>query len=59
MGTTKHNSVVNTQQRSWDHENLYLLGSGSMPSIGSSNTTLTIAALAFLACEQMLKDLKA
>ncbi|MEB3884180.1 GMC family oxidoreductase [Lyngbya sp. CCY1209] len=59
MGTTKYNSVVNTQQRSWDHENLYLLGSGSMPSIGSSNTSLTIAALAFLACEQMIKDLNA
>jgi choline dehydrogenase-like flavoprotein len=57
MGTTKYNSVVNTQQRSWDHENLYLLGAGSMPSIGTSNTTLTLAALAFLASEQMLRDL--
>lgn len=58
MGTTRHNSVVNSQQRSWDHENLYLLGAGSMPSIGTSNTTLSIAALAFLASEQMQKDLK-
>jgi choline dehydrogenase-like flavoprotein len=57
MGTTKYNSVVNTQQRSWDHENLYLLGSGSMPSIGTSNTTLSIAALAFMASEQILKEL--
>ncbi|ACK67117.1 dehydrogenase subunit [Rippkaea orientalis PCC 8801] len=59
MGTTKYNSVVNAQQRSWDHENLYLVGAGSMPSIGTSNTTLSIAALAFLASEQMLKDLNA
>ena len=31
------------QQRSWDHENLYLVGAGSMPSVGTSNTTLTLA----------------
>ena len=57
MGTTKNNSVVDRNLRSWDHENLYLLGSGSMPSIGTSNTTLSIAALTYKACEQMLKDL--
>ncbi|MEO1372989.1 MAG: GMC family oxidoreductase [Cyanobacteria bacterium J06635_10] len=57
MGTTKNNSVVDRNLRSWDHKNLYLLGSGSMPSIGSGNTTLSIAALSFLASEQMLKDL--
>jgi choline dehydrogenase-like flavoprotein len=57
MGTSKNNSVVNAHLRSWDHENLYLVGAGSMPSIGSSNTTLTIAALSFVASEQMLKDL--
>lgn len=59
MGTTKNNSVVDRNLRSWDHENLYLVGGGSMPSIGSSNTTLTLAALAFLASEEMLRDLKA
>nr|WP_258316367.1 GMC family oxidoreductase [Cylindrospermopsis raciborskii] len=30
--------------KSWDHPNLYLVGSGSMPTIGTSNTTVTIAA---------------
>lgn len=58
MGTDKHNSVVNDQLRSWDHENLYLLGSGNMPSIGTSNTTLTIAALSFRASEEILKVLQ-
>lgn len=58
MGTTKANSVVDKSLRSWDHENLYLLGAGSMPTIGTSNTTVTIAALSFIAAEQMLKDLK-
>lgn len=57
MGTTKYNSVVDSYLRSWDHENLYLLGAGSMPSIGSSNTTLPLAALVFRASEQMLQDL--
>ncbi len=57
MGTTKDNSVVDHNQRSWDHENLYLIGAGSMPSIGSSNTTLTIAALSFKSSEQMLQYL--
>jgi choline dehydrogenase-like flavoprotein len=57
MGTTKKNSVVDKHLRSWDHENLYLLGAGSMPTIGSSNTTLTIAALSFVAAEDMLKKL--
>ncbi|MDJ0598860.1 MAG: GMC family oxidoreductase [Crocosphaera sp.] len=57
MGTTQYNSVVDRNQKSWDHQNLYLLGAGSMPSIGTSNTTLSIAALAFLASRQMLTDL--
>lgn len=47
MGTTKANSVVNKNQRSWDHENLYLVGGGSMPTIGTANVTLTLAALCF------------
>lgn len=57
MGTTKENSVIDSHLRSWDHNNLYLLGAGSMPTIGTSNTTLTIAALSFLAAEQMLQEL--
>ncbi len=57
MGTSPQNSVVDAHLRSWDHRNLYLLGAGSMPSIGSSNTTLTLSALSFLAAEQMLQDL--
>jgi choline dehydrogenase-like flavoprotein len=58
MGTTPANSVVNARQRSWDHENLYLAGAGSMPSIGSSNTTLTISALCFMSAEAILEDLQ-
>ncbi len=57
MGTAPSNSVVDSNLRSWEYENLYLLGAGSMPSIGSANTTLSLAALTFKASEQMLQDL--
>lgn len=57
MGTDRSNSVVDTNQKSWDHRNLYLIGPGSMPSIGSSNTTLTTAALCYKASEAVIKHL--
>ena len=41
-GHHRHNSVTDAAQRSWDHENLYLVGGGSMPTIGTSNITLTL-----------------
>lgn len=58
MGTDKYNSVVNARQQTWDHENLYLVGCGNMPTLGTSNPTLTMAALAFQAAQNILKDLK-
>ncbi|MCG8054915.1 MAG: GMC family oxidoreductase [Candidatus Thiodiazotropha endolucinida] len=58
MGTHKSNSVVNEQLRCWDHDNLYMLGSGSMPSIGSANTSLSIAALSYRAAKQLLSVLR-
>jgi choline dehydrogenase-like flavoprotein len=57
MGTSKSNSVVNSDQRSWNHENLYLVGGGSMPSIGTANVTLTIAALCFRTARAMMAQL--
>jgi choline dehydrogenase-like flavoprotein len=57
MGSHKGNSVVNNEQQSWEHENLYLVGGGSMPSIGTANITLTIAALCFRSAEAILKQL--
>jgi choline dehydrogenase-like flavoprotein len=59
MGDDRSTSVVDFRQRSWDHENLYLVGGGSMPTVGSSNTTLTLAALCFLTAEHMVADLRA
>jgi len=58
MGTSTRNSVVDSYQKSWDHPNLYLVGAGSMPTIGTSNTTLTITALCLRSAEAITKDLK-
>jgi choline dehydrogenase-like flavoprotein len=59
MGSNRRDSVVDADQRSWDHENLYLVGGGSMPGIGTANVTLTIAALCFRSAEAMLRQLRA
>jgi len=58
MGTAKENSVVDKNQRTWDHENLYLVGCGNMPTLGTSNPTLTMTALSFKAAEAILKQLE-
>lgn len=57
MGKSRQNSVVDHRQRSWDHENLYLVGAGSMASIGSANTTVTLAALCYLSVGHIVADL--
>lgn len=57
MGTTKQNSVVDKRQRSWDHPNLYLVGCGNMPTVSTSNPTLTMTALTFWAASNILEDL--
>ncbi len=57
MGTTSSNSVVDRFQKSWDNKNLYLVGCGSMPSIGTENPTLTMTAMTFVSAEQIVKDL--
>jgi choline dehydrogenase-like flavoprotein len=57
VGATKANSVVDKNQRGWDHENLYLVGGGSMPIIGTANVTLTLAAMCFRSSRDILKYL--
>ncbi len=55
MGAASGNSVVNSEQRSWDHPNLFLVGSGVFPTVATGNPTLTIAALALWAAQTILK----
>jgi len=59
MGDDPHNSVVDATQRSWGHRNLYLVGSGSFPTMGTSNPTLTLAALAIRTAEHLISELTA
>jgi choline dehydrogenase-like flavoprotein len=59
MGSDPSTSVVDPDQRSWDHHNLYLVGGGSMPTVGTSNVTLTIAALCLRSVRAMLSQLDA
>lgn len=56
MGTERSNSVVDDMQRSWDHDNLYLVGCGSFPTVATANPTLTMAALALRTADHIVKN---
>jgi choline dehydrogenase-like flavoprotein len=58
MGSSPATSVVDSTLRSWDHQNLYLVGGGSMPTIGTANVTLTIAALCFKSARHIIHQLR-
>ena len=58
MGTDPKTSVVSAEQRSHDHPNLFLVGSGVFPTVGNANPTLTIAALALQAAGTVQRDLQ-
>jgi choline dehydrogenase-like flavoprotein len=45
MGKDPKDSVVDSSQRSHDHDNLYLVGSSTFPTGATANPTLTISAL--------------
>ncbi|OJF92959.1 GMC family oxidoreductase [Pararhizobium antarcticum] len=59
MGESPKDSVVNDRQQSWEHANLYLAGAGSMPTIGTANTTLTLAAICLRTAEDIAARLVA
>ncbi|MGY0459538.1 GMC family oxidoreductase [Kitasatospora sp. cg17-2] len=59
MGDAPGTSVVDQWQRCWDHPNLYAVGCGSMPSLGTSNPSLTMAALALRSADRAHHDLTA
>jgi choline dehydrogenase-like flavoprotein len=54
MGTSPRDSVVDQWQRCWDHPNLYAVGCGSMPSLGTSNPSLTMAALVLRTADHLV-----
>ncbi len=57
MGTDPRDSVLDRDQRCWEHRNLYLIGSGSFPTMGTSNPTLTIGAMAIRNAEHLIEEL--
>lgn len=57
MGVDRSTSVVDSYQKSWDHDNLYVVGCGSMPSVGTQNPTLTLLALAARTSRDILQRL--
>jgi len=57
MGTSQPHSAVDSYQRSWEHQNLFLAGCGSMPTVSTANPSLTMAALAFRTADHILADL--
>jgi choline dehydrogenase-like flavoprotein len=55
MGTSAADSAVDDMQRSWDHKNLFLVGSGSFPTVATANPTLTLAALCLRTADFIVK----
>ena len=55
MGRAEKDSVVDSFQKSHDHDNLYLVGSGTFPTSATANPTLTIAALALRTADRIAK----
>lgn len=58
MGADPKTSVVDAELRSHDHENLFLLGTGTFPTTPINPPTLTAAALAIRAAGTIAAQLK-
>jgi choline dehydrogenase-like flavoprotein len=58
MGSHGKDSVTDRNMKTWDHPNLYVVGTGNQVTIGTANPTLTGAALSIRAAEAMLRDLR-
>jgi len=57
MGAESKTSVVDASQRSHDLQNLWIVGSGSFPTVCTANPTLTLMALAFKSASSILAAL--
>jgi choline dehydrogenase-like flavoprotein len=57
MGSDPKTSVVDQNQHSHDCPNLWITGSGSFPTVGTANPTLTIMALALKTAQSILAAL--
>ena len=57
MGNDPKTSVIDKEQRSWDHKNLFMLGSSNFVTTGTANPTLTLAALALWAADTIKQQM--
>jgi choline dehydrogenase-like flavoprotein len=57
MGDDPDTSVVDASQRSHDVPNLWVVGSGSFPTVCTANPTLTLLGLAFKSADSILAAL--
>jgi choline dehydrogenase-like flavoprotein len=57
MGSNAADSVVDADCRTHDHANLFVAGSAVMPSAGSVNCTLTVAALALKLADKLKREI--
>jgi glucose dehydrogenase len=57
MGSHAADSVVDADCRTHDHANLFVAGSAVMPSAGSVNCTLTVAALALKLADKLKREI--
>jgi glucose dehydrogenase len=57
MGDDACTSVVDASQRSHDVQNLWIVGSGSFPTVATANPTLTLMGLAFKSADSILAAL--
>jgi glucose dehydrogenase len=58
MGDDPKTSVVDSFQRSHDHNNMFLVGSGTFPTGGTANPTLTLSALALRTADKIVGELR-
>jgi gluconate 2-dehydrogenase alpha chain len=55
MGGDPKDSVVNKYGQTWDHPNLFLIGSSTFPTMGAGfNPTLTIQALTYMTAQAIV-----
>jgi glucose dehydrogenase len=57
MGVDPSSSVVDASQRSHDVQNMWIVGSGSFPTVCTANPTLTLMGLAFKSARSILAAL--
>ncbi|KAB8038484.1 GMC family oxidoreductase [Janthinobacterium aquaticum] len=58
MGLDPRDSVVDTDCRAHDHENLFLPGGSAMASTACGNSTITMVSLSFKAADAMVRQLR-